>query len=125
MSNELVDLTLFHGRHLGLFTFNATQMRERYQGSDFSSSAWLPLYEVHRRGWDTSASFAKIATADDRNGLYQHLRVNNTEFYVTDQEYLEVTAFDNWNLTQQDFGDHAERNEYRPLWNYLRHIIDY
>lgn len=102
-SNELVDLVLYHGRAEGLFSIDLNELRQRYRSSAFDSSAWLTLYEVERRGWDTSASFAKIGTADDISGLYQHLRTQNVEFYVTDQGRFEVEAFDGWRLTQQSF----------------------
>jgi hypothetical protein len=65
-----------------------------------SSDAWLALYEIERRAWDQSGSFANIGTASDPNNLYQHLRANDVEFYITDQEYFSVQAFDGWNLTQ-------------------------
>lgn len=103
VSNELVDLVLFHGRHEGIFSFKLADMRQRYSGNDFTSAAWLPIYEVGRRGWDTSASFSKIGTPDDSNGLYEHLRLQGVEFYVTDPEQYEVEAFSGWHLTQQQF----------------------
>ncbi len=103
MSNELVDLVLFHGRHEGLFSFSIGEMRNRYRSNDFATAAWLPIYEVGRRGWDTSTSFAKIGTADDPNGLYEHLRNADVEFYLIDRDRFEVDAFDGWQLTQQDF----------------------
>ena len=52
---------LYHGRHLNLFTFRVTELRRRYLGSDFTTPAWLPIYEIGRRGWDTSRTFDKIA----------------------------------------------------------------
>lgn len=81
MSNELVDLMLFHGRNETLFNFNLAEMRHRYQSNDLASAAWIPIYEVGRRGWDTSASFTKIGAADDQGGMYEHLRLQNVEFY--------------------------------------------
>ena len=110
MSNELVDLVLFHGRHEGFSSFKISDMRQRYRGNDLASAAWLPIYEVYRRGWDASASFSKIGTADDPNGLYEHLRLQGVEFYVTDPEQYEVEAFSGWHLTQQDF-EAGENNE--------------
>lgn len=103
MSNELVDLVLYHGRSLGIFSFSLSEMRSRHLSNDLASPAWLPIYEVGRRGWDTSPSFLKIGTGDDLEGLYEHLRINNVEFYLTDQDYFEVEAFDGWRLTQQQF----------------------
>ncbi len=103
MSNELVDLVLCHGRDAGLFSFEERDLRVRYAGSDFASPAWLPLYEIGRRGWDTTQAFNKIGTGDDPNGLYAHLRDQGVEFYDTRQARFEVTAFDGWNLTQDDF----------------------
>ena len=105
MSNELVDLMLYHGRHKTLFSFPVTVLRKRYKDSDFSSPAWLPLYEIERHGWDASNSFRKIGGADDRGGLYQHLRVNRVEFYSVDADAFDVSAFDGWNLTTEDFDD--------------------
>ncbi|MGH8477665.1 MAG: RNA-directed DNA polymerase, partial [Methylococcales bacterium] len=68
IGNELVDLVLFHGRNQRLFSVEVAALRARYLSSDFNSSAWLPLYEVERRGWDTSAAFTKLGTADDAGG---------------------------------------------------------
>ncbi len=110
MSNELVDLVLFHGRNEGLFSFNLAEMRRRYQSNDFTSSAWLPIYEVGRRGWDTSASFSKIGTFDDPGGLYDHLRQQAVEFYITGPGQFDVESFEGWHLSQQHFeaGDDGE-----------------
>ena len=103
ISNPLVDVMLYHGRSAGIFSFSAGRLQNRYASGVFSSDAWLPLYEVGRRGWDQSASFNKIGTASDPNNLYDHLRANNVEFYVTDQRYFSVEAFTGWNLTQTLF----------------------
>jgi hypothetical protein len=108
MSNELLDLALYHGRNAGLFSFNLSEMRIRYQDSDFKSSGWLPIYEVGRREWDTSASFAKIGTTDDTDNLYQHLRDQGVEFYVTDQDHFDVASFSGWRLSQADFESHHD-----------------
>lgn len=114
MSNELVDLMLFHGKNLGLFSIPISQLRQRYLGSDFKSPAWLPLYEVERRRWDLSSAFTKIGSADDDGGLYAHLSANNVEFYRTDQDYFRVEAFEGWNLTQRDF---EGENEHWPVFH--------
>lgn len=103
MSSEIVDLMLYHGRDLGLFAPSLPGMHARYLSASFSSPAWLPLYEVGRRGWDVSAAFSKIGGPKDPNDLYAHLRNNNVEFYVTDADLFRVEAFDNWNLRQDDF----------------------
>lgn len=126
MSNELVDLVLYHGRNEGLFSFSLTDMRNRYRSNDFASPAWLPIYEVGRRGWDTSSSFAKIGTRDDVDGLYDHLRSQRVEFYVTDEEYFEVGAFEGWYLTQEEFDREEEDNDFEDpeifhYMNQLRH----
>lgn len=103
MSNELVDLMLFHGRAESLFSFNLADMRQRYRTSDLATSAWLPIYEIERRSWDTSPSFSKMASQDDRAGLYDHLRHHGVEFYVTGPDCFEVDAFVGWHLRQYHF----------------------
>ena len=108
MSNELVDLVLIHGRSEGLFTFSISELRDRYRNSDMQSSGWLPMYEVERRGWDTSTAFRKIGRAEDIENLYQGLKGSDVEFYLTDREYFCVEAFKGWNLTQQDFDPAAD-----------------
>lgn len=113
MSNELVDLMLFHGKHMSLFSFSVNILRERYAGSNFASPAWLPIYEIGRRGWDHSAAFNKIGGTDDQSDIYEHLDANNVEFYTISQENFQVDAFYGWNLSQDDF-DYQE-NE----WDYI------
>lgn len=103
MSNELVDVVLLHGRSEGLFSVEIAKLRSRYRSAEFSSSAWLPLYEVERRAWDVSPSFTKIGTGDDPGGHYQTLRANAVEFYLTDRDRFAVEAFDGWNLSQDNF----------------------
>jgi hypothetical protein len=105
MSNELVDLMLFHGKSIGLFNFRVTDLRNRYLSADFQSPAWLPLYEVERRGWDTSSAFRKFGSADDKYNLYQQLYSHNVEFYITDHDIFTVEALEGWNLKQNDFGE--------------------
>jgi hypothetical protein len=61
------------------------------------------LYEIERRGWDTTASFTKIGTADDLNGYYGTLRAGGVEFYLTEAKQFSVEALAGWNLTQDDF----------------------
>ena len=100
MSNELVDLVLFHGRHLGLFKFPVRKLRDRYLGADFQTPSWLPLYEVQRRGWDSSLAFSKLGGPDDHHGLYDHLRANRVEFYITDAEFYTAKAFTGWKLKE-------------------------
>ncbi|MEM7635481.1 MAG: hypothetical protein AAF299_13025, partial [Pseudomonadota bacterium] len=108
MSNEFVDLMLFHGKHLGLFNFPVSVLRQRYSSADLQSSAWLPLYEIQRRGWDMSPAFNKIGTADDPGKHYDHLRQKDVEFYVTDQELFTVEAFDTWKLKQEYFDEYDD-----------------
>ena len=110
MSNELVDLVLYHGRSEGHFSFDVSEMRSRYRNNDFGSPAWLPIYEIGRRGWDTSPSFTKFGTSDDPDSLYEHLRDQSVEFYVSDQDHFEVGAFEGWRLTQDHFEveEHAD-----------------
>lgn len=103
IGNGLVDLMLYHGRSKGIFTFNVNRLRQRYANSRFHSDAWLPLYEIGRRAWDVSASFSKIGGPADPNNLYAHLMANNVEFYMADQQYFAVEAFDGWNLSQGYF----------------------
>jgi hypothetical protein len=93
MSNELVDLMLFHGRSEGVFLFEIDRLRQRYSTSVFNEAAWLPLYEVERRGWDRTAAFMKIGLGSDQDGLYEQLLQAGVEFYVTDREMFEVPAF--------------------------------
>lgn len=106
MSNELVDLVLLHGRHLGLFSFRILDIRSRYMAVDFQSPAWLPLYEVQRQGWDNSVAFNKIGGQEDAHKLYEHLRINDVEFYRTTSDVYSVEAFEVWHLKQADF-DHG------------------
>ncbi|MHA7827061.1 MAG: RNA-directed DNA polymerase [Roseovarius sp.] len=103
MSNELVDLMLYHGRSQRLFSFDVRQLRTRYRDNGLSSSSWLPIYEIGRRGWDNSTSFAKIGTIDDPDNLYQHLRDQGVEFYLSGPDQFEVEAFADWRLTTRDF----------------------
>jgi hypothetical protein len=118
LSNELVDLVLYHGRSIGVFSFDLSALRRRYRSNDFSSSAWPTMYEVGRRGWDTSPSFAKIGSNDDPDELYEHLRTHAVEFYLTDQDHFEVEAFKGWRLTQALFEVGENRIEYqRDWWN--------
>jgi len=127
MSNELVDLVLLHGRNEGLFSFKISELRERYKNTNMQSSGWLPLYEVERRGWDTSPAFQKIGQAEDADGLYEHLNNGNVEFYITDPDYFCVEAFKGWNLTQQDFDPDANehrRQEYYDILNDYEHGIE-
>ncbi|MYA60444.1 MAG: RNA-directed DNA polymerase [Chloroflexi bacterium] len=98
VSNELVDLTLYHGRHLGLFVFPINELRAKYASADFQSPGWLPLYEIERRGWDHSPAFRKLGGQDDPNNIYDHLRANNVEFYVTDDKLFTSGAFEGWSL---------------------------
>lgn len=104
VSSELVDLMLFHGSHIGLFTINKVALRRRYGDADFQTGAWLPLYEVERRAWDTSPAFSKLGTGDDVGGLYDNLRSKGVEFYRTDPHLFDVTAFPGWRLTPEIFG---------------------
>lgn len=103
MSNELVDLVLMHGRHEGVISLKVADIRRRYLNSDFKSSAWLPLYEIGRRGWDASTTFNKIGGTDDAGRIYGLLRLNNVEFYLTDPNLFSVEAFEGWGLTQNLF----------------------
>jgi hypothetical protein len=107
VSSGLVDLMLFHGRSKGLFSVDVPALRRRYLSADFKSDAWLPLYEVERRGWDGTAAFQKLGTDQDEQGLYDHLRANAVEFYVTEESFYSVQAFAGWNLLQDDFGVHV------------------
>ena len=111
MSSELADLMLVHGRFLGLFSVEVGELQRRYKGNDFKSPGWLPLYEIGRRGWDNSAAFAKLGTGDDHDSLYESLRASDVEFYLTNQEQFEVTAFGGWGLTQQDFSQEVRDQE--------------
>lgn len=115
LSNALVDLMLFHGKSEGLFAFSAITLRRRYRESDFRSPSWLPLYEVSRRGWDTSAAFNKIGSDDDVDGLYDHFRNNGVEFYVADADRFTVESFDGWDLEQGDFEGGLRWDEDAPF----------
>jgi hypothetical protein len=103
MGNELVDLVLVHGRQEGLFAVELASLRSRYLNTDFRSPAWLPLYEIERRGWDRDPAFVKIRTQDDPDHYYDTLRNRGGEFYVTGRDGFVVAAFDGWNLTERDF----------------------
>ena len=109
MSNELVDLMLYHGRHLGLFVFPINDLRAKYVSADFQSPRWLPLYEIGRRGWDASQAFRKIGGQYDQHNIYDQLRANNVEFYVTDDEVFRIDAFEGWNL-RKDYNANASNN---------------
>ncbi|QIG54508.1 hypothetical protein G6N82_10410 [Altererythrobacter sp. BO-6] len=103
VANELVDLVLYHGRSEGLFSVSLAAMRSRYKQSGLDTSAWLPLYEIERHGWDTSPAFTKIGTVDDEDNHYELLRNEGVEFYLTGIQHFSVSAFDGWNLTDDDF----------------------
>ena len=119
MSNSLVDLMLFHGRSLGLFSFPVNRLRNRYMSADFQSDAWLLLYEIGRRSWDVSPAFRKFQHPHDIHGLYNTLRRENIGFYYTDDELFAVSAFAGWKLTQAHFEEGAQGRAGDP------HIVDY
>ena len=119
MSNSLVDLLLFHGRSLGLFSFPVNRLRNRYMSADFQSDAWLLLYEIGRRSWDVSPAFRKFQHPHDIHGLYNTLRRENIGFYHTNDELFAVSAFAGWKLTQADFEEGAQGRAGDP------HIVDY
>ena len=98
LSCELVDLVLFHGKALGLFTSPVADLRRRYKPADFASPAWLPLYEVQRNVWDQSPAFSKLGTAHDHNCLYDHMCTNGVEFYGTEPGLFTAAAFHDWNF---------------------------
>lgn len=108
LSNELIDLMLFHGRDKGLFSPSIVDLRSRYGPSGFRDSEWLVLYEVGRRGWDNHPAFQKIGTADDVNNYYAQLRQGNVEFYLSDAPVLEVSALPGWKLSQADFATQVD-----------------
>lgn len=108
MSNPLVDLMLYHGRSLGYFSVQMASMRRRYFAADLKTPFWLTLYEVERRGWDTTPAFQKLGSGADEDNRYDLLRLNDVEFYSTEQSELEVTAFEGWGLTQNDFAPQAQ-----------------
>ncbi len=117
LSNELVDLMMLHGRDLGLFAVPVADLRQRYKDSDFKSASWITLYEVERRGWDTSPSFKKIGRTEDIENFYNYFRTSNVQFYISDTHMFNVTAFDGWNLTQADFNKEApEWKKQDPLF---------
>ncbi len=102
-SCELVDLMLYHGSQIGLFTIDKPALRRRYRDTSFQTEAWLPLYEVERRNWDSNPAFQKLGTDDDRDSLYAELRDQDVEFYSTEPDVFSVTAFKGWRLTPADF----------------------
>lgn len=117
MGNELVDLVLMHGRNEGLFAVETASLRRRYSNADLSSPAWLPLYEVERRGWDGDRAFRKIGTADDPGNHYDTLRRGGAEFYMTGPDRFTVEAFDGWGLTDRDFRPRdLDELDFRGLW---------
>ena len=103
IGSELVDLMLYHGRSEGLFSVSVAQIRSRYRPLAFESSAWLPLYEIERHGWDNSPAFSKIGSADDVGGHYETLQRCGVGFYLTDNRQFSVSAFDGWGLSENDF----------------------
>ncbi len=126
ISNALVDIVLFHGKSLGLFSISVGVLRSRYLKSDYSSPDWLPLYEIERRGWDTSPAFTKLGQQQDHLGLYEHMRTNDVEFYLTDNEVYTVEAFDGWNLTQESFTEEAHFEDYaHDLYDYVNDWENY
>lgn len=113
LSSEITDLVLIHGHREGLFSIDVNRIQVRYLSSDFKSAAWLPLYEVGRRGWNTSPSFSKLGSGDDHYGLYEFLNANGVEFYLTGTKTFSLEAFEGWNLTDQSFyteDDHLEED---------------
>ena len=115
MSSELVDIMLFHGFSKALFSRRIATLRKRYRNGNFQTSAWLPLYEVERRAWDISSAFKKIGQKDDKKKLFEHLHDNYVEFYLTDQKYFQVEAFDGWKLTTQTFSE-DEPDDQKDDW---------
>ena len=109
LSCELVDLVLFHGRAIGLFRPSVVELRRRYKPADFSTAAWLPLYEVERNGWDKARAFSKLGKTDDSGNLYKHLCGKDVEFYVSDAGLFSVEAFHDWNI-----GTPAEDPDQQP-----------
>lgn len=105
LSNELIDLMLVHGKTLGLFSFNINKIRHRYLPSNFQTKAWLPLYEIEKRGWDNSPAFSKIGTASDQDSLYEKLRFANVDFYTAETSAFTLDAFEGWNITAEDFSN--------------------
>lgn len=103
VGSELVDLMLAHGRHEGIFAVDVTKLRARYRNTDFNSPAWLPLYEIERRGWDASPAFSKIGSASDAGNYYALLRAQGVKFYRTGRNVFSVAAFEGWNLSEVDF----------------------
>ena len=121
MSNGLVDLMLYHGTHLGLFSFPINEMRTRYRTSDFKSEGWLPLYEVERRNWDNSEVFRKCGTRYDQDNYYSILQRRNVEFYLAEKNVFQVEAFEGWNLKQSYFEQPIPRKRLRPTFVDLRY----
>ncbi|AQT45941.1 hypothetical protein BBC0244_022890 [Bartonella apihabitans] len=111
MSNSLVDVMLFHGKNIGLFSIDVKSLRARYSSSDFRSSSWLALYEIERKGWDNSKEFKKIGTLDDRNNYFEILRKNDVEFYSDSADRFTVGSFDGWNLTKTQQNKYALENK--------------
>jgi hypothetical protein len=125
-SNPLVDLVLVHGRTVGLFSADIQRLRGRYVGADFTMSAWLPLYEIERRGWDTSPSFTKIGQAADAGAYFSDLRVNDVEFYQTDAHAFSVEAFEGWKLSQADFEEAPDVDrDYEDTFDDMRYWSEY
>lgn len=100
VSCELVDLVLIHGKVLGLFNPAVADLRRRYKPVDFTSAAWLPLYEVQRNGWDNSPAFSKLGTAADSGRYYEHLGDKGVEFYASAPSLFTKEAFHDWDLGQ-------------------------
>ena len=124
LSNGLVDLMLFHGRDLGLFRPPVSKLRERYRDDDFESTSWLPLYEIERRNWDSTISFAKIGGQKDMNSLYEELLKAGVEFYQTDDKYFSNDAFEDWNFGPIETVAESGPNSVLNRWLEIEQSLD-
>jgi len=113
---------LVHGRSEGLFSLDIQKLRTRYSGSSMASAAWLPLYEIERKGWDPTPSFSKIGTGSDPGALYSQLALANVEFYRIDPDVFGVSSFSGWGLSNESF--EPVRRRY-PLENFEMEFLMY
>lgn len=99
LANPLVDVVLVHGHSLGLFRFSLSDLTKRLAQSDFTSDAWMPLYEIERRGWDQNLTM--LGTSSDTKNLYGFLAQANVSFY--DASALSLADINGWKLKEEDF----------------------
>jgi len=108
LGNPLIDLMLIDGKQRGLISISLSEFRQRYRDSDFMSRDAILLYEVEKRGWDTSKTFCKIGTQKDAFDCFSSFLSHGVDFYRPEKSSFQVSAFPGWNLRDDDFEESSE-----------------